>query len=349
MKKITALTASAAVSIGMTSALTSAPCAAEDTSSPVRIMCIGDSITDGYGTAGSYRKFLCHGLAVKGFSVDMTGSKGGGWLPEYTDEVTGETFSYDDENTGYSGYAIKEYSGRNGIYETLVSTGCLSAEPDIVILQIGTNDVIDRYELDSAGERLSQLISYILGNIPSDSALFVTTIPDLEPNRKDVYDWFGNYRHTADWQTFFTDEEAAAAVNGAVEKYNSDLKNTVISMQSEHSNLYLGDVNSVITDTASQLKDGVHPNDTGFRLMGEYWTGIISEHLRPDSISEKEWRMSDAVRLSNYLLGRNSTGFTHEEYIRYDLDGDDYLSGFDLTLLRSEILEKNISAGPYTE
>ena len=59
--------------------------------------------------------------------------------------------------------------------------------------------------------------------------------------------------------------------------------------------------------------------------------------------------MSDAVRLSNYLLGRNSTGFTHEEYIRYDLDGDDYLSGFDLTLLRSEILEKIISAGPYTE
>ncbi len=35
------------------------------------IMSIGDSITDGYGTEGSYRKFLYHNLTEKGYSIDM--------------------------------------------------------------------------------------------------------------------------------------------------------------------------------------------------------------------------------------------------------------------------------------
>lgn len=99
-------------------------------------MCVGDSITDGFGTDGSYRKFIYQGLTEKGYKIDMVGAKGGGWTPSYKDEETGETFEYDDENTGYSAYAIKAYQGRSGIFETLQSTGCLSTNPDIITLQI---------------------------------------------------------------------------------------------------------------------------------------------------------------------------------------------------------------------
>ena len=61
------------------------------TSDPVKIMCIGDSITDGYGVAGSYRKFLYHNLTEKGYDIDMVGSNSNSdWRPTYTDEVTGE-------------------------------------------------------------------------------------------------------------------------------------------------------------------------------------------------------------------------------------------------------------------
>ena len=38
---------------------------------PIKIMCVGDSITDGYGIPGSYRKFLYHGLTQKGYNIDM--------------------------------------------------------------------------------------------------------------------------------------------------------------------------------------------------------------------------------------------------------------------------------------
>ena len=72
----------------------------------------------------------------------MVGSKSG-QISEYNNEKTGEYFEYDDDNVGYSGYTVKEYSGRNGIYETLKETDCISQIPDIFILQIGTNNVMD--------------------------------------------------------------------------------------------------------------------------------------------------------------------------------------------------------------
>ena len=248
--------------------------------STVKIMCIGDSITDGYGINGSYRKFLYNNLIEMGYTIDMVGAKGGGWTPTYTDEDTGVTFSYDDENTGYSGYAIKEYSGRSGILETLKSTDCLAqTTPDIVILQIGTNDVIDNHELDSAGDRLSDLITYIIGEIPSGSALFVTSIPDLDPNRSDVYSWFGNYRHSSDWQTQYSDDEVEVNVQAAIDTYNSTVRYTVSNLQGTYSNLYIGDVHSAITDVTTQLNDGVHPNNVGYKLMGAYWTTVIDSYL----------------------------------------------------------------------
>lgn len=247
----------------------------------IKIMSIGDSITDGYGTDGSYRKFLYNNLTKDGYSIDMVGPNWSWGDATYNDSSTGESFTYDAAHCGYSGYAIRAYSGRSGILETIQSGSYLTNyTPDIVILQIGTNDVIDNHEIDSAGERLEVLADYILQNISSDSALFITTIPDLEPNRSDVYSWFGNYRHSADWRTNYSDAEVEAHVKQQIDNYNSQVKALVESKQAAGvSNIYYGDVNSAVTDVTTQLKDGVHPNDVGYKLMGEYWTGVIKTYL----------------------------------------------------------------------
>ena len=245
----------------------------------IKIMCIGDSITDGYGTPGSYRKFLYYGLTKKGYSIDMIGAKSG-WSTTYTDETTGESFDYDDDNTGYSGYAIKNYNGRNGIYETLKETNCLSQKPDIVILQIGTNNVIDKHDKNENSNDYDILLDYILENIPSTSMVFITTIPDLDPNRSDVYSWFGNYRHSADWQTFYSDEQVEGAVKLFLNLYNLDITSKANKRKELGQNIRAADVNSAITDVKTQLKDGVHPNDIGFKAMGEYWTEVIDSYLK---------------------------------------------------------------------
>lgn len=281
MKKFISSVSAAALLISSMPAMnTVSKVSAED--DDIKIMCIGDSITDGYVSdyVGSYRKFIYHNLTEMGYNIDMVGSKDGGWTPTYTDETTGETWEFDNENTGYSGYAIKEYSGRSGIYETLQSTNCLAdTMPDIVTLQIGTNDVIDNHDVSEAGERLEVLVNYILESIPEDSALFVTTIPDLDPNRSDVYSWFGNYRHSADWQIQFTDEEAAINVAEQIRSYNSQINALVQKKQEEGAEIYFVDINSTITDVSTQLFDGVHPNNIGYKAMGTKWAEVIDEYL----------------------------------------------------------------------
>lgn len=272
------ISAAAAAVLGVTSAFVGAPASSAD-GEAVKVMCIGDSITDGYGVSGSYRKFIYNGLTSLGHEIDMVGSKTG-WSTSYTDEETGETFSYDDDNTGYSGYTIQSFGGRTGILETLKETDCLAqTQPDIVTLQIGTNDVIDNYELDKAGERLEGLAAYILQNIPDGSVLFVTTIPYLDPNRSDVYNWFGNYRHSADWQTQYDDATVEVNVKAAVEQYNADVKSVVEKLSAQYDSIYFADVNSAITDVKTQLMDGVHPNNTGYKAMGAYWTEKLDDYL----------------------------------------------------------------------
>ena len=333
MKKIiSSLMMSAVFSTSLLNMYPSAS-SAEETKT-IRIMSIGDSITDGYGKAGSYRKFLYNDLVKQGYSIDMLGAKGGGWTPTYTDPVTGESFEYDDENTGYSGYTIQSYNGRNGIYELLVSTDCLSQAPDIVILQIGTNDVIDNHELDTSGERLTVLLEYILEHISPESSLFVTSIPELEPNQQEVYNWFSNYRHDLnDWNTTYTDDEVEVKVHYAVSKYNNIVQNTVSALKKKHNNIYLGDINSVITDVSTQLDDGVHPNDTGYKLMGDYWAKVLSDHLSGgEHIQDNNYTIADAVSLGNYLLNRKSS-ITSENWKRYDVDPDSVLNSFDIALM----------------
>ena len=82
-----------------------------------KIMCIGDSITDGYGTEGSYRKFLYNLLVTDGFTIDMVGPVYTWGMATYSSDE--EEFTYDPAHYGYSAYAIKVYLGRDSILETI--------------------------------------------------------------------------------------------------------------------------------------------------------------------------------------------------------------------------------------
>ena len=369
MRKIISVIAAAAVCLTGIGRTNKKACAlGEQGTEKISIMAIGDSITDGYGVTGSYRKYLYNELTKKGYSVDMVGSKGNNFTAEFTDSETGESFTYDDDNTGYSGYAIKEYPGRNGILETLKSTDCLAkCEPDIVILQIGTNDVIDNHDMDNAPKRLQELIEYIMENIPESSSLFVTTIPDVDPNRSGVYDWFGNYRHSADWQTNYPDDVAEENIHKTLLAYNANVTSVVQKMRSvkilsswdmekdaqspdesslKGPQLRNADVSSVITDVKTQLMDGVHPNNKGYKLMGEYWAELIDSYLKntptvqqPD---ESNYNVSDLVKLQKFILGASAETNSDITLEKYDINKDETIDVFDVAALR-KILVKETS------
>jgi len=327
----------AAASLGMV--LPSAG-AADRGEKTVRIMPVGDSITDGYWEQGGYRKYLSYTLAQKGYTnIDFVGPKGSD-RESFT--YNGKEVNYDGNYAGYSGYAIQNMNGaepRSGILETL-SAGDYIKEysPDIVLPQIGTNDIISSYN-DGAAERLENLINYILSEGSPDQEVFVTTIPDMDAVT--AADWFWSYGEVK-WNS--TKEEFAAIVQDYVDTYNASVAELVRKMQSEGKNVRFGDINSVL-DASSDLYDGVHPNEAGYEKMGLYWAEVLDGYLGSQNVSEpasgeiieKEYEVADLVALASHLLGRKQERITAANFSKYDLTQDGKLNVYDLILLRRKL------------
>ena len=94
---------------------------ASPTSSTVKIMPLGDSITLGYPGDEGYRKNLYLDMINSGFNVDFVGSQKNG-------------VGFDNDHEGYVGYQANQI--RDNVYGWLVNNPA-----DVVLLHIGTNDV----------------------------------------------------------------------------------------------------------------------------------------------------------------------------------------------------------------
>lgn len=282
---IAAVTGLSSLAVGTVSA---APAAAENEEA-VKILSLGDSITDGYWTSGAYRKYMYHDLEQMGYNIDMVGPKGSN---SNTFTYNGQSVSYDDNNAGYSGYAIQEMTTkehRSGILETIQGTwyngqNMIAAyQPDIVLLQIGTNDILSNYN-DGITDRLENLVNVILQDLDADSTVFVSTIPDI-----DAYiraDWLGSYGINAWGSTQEEKDQLMETVTGCIDTYNTSIYNLVLKMQSEGKNVQFADINSVV-DYQTDLHDGVHPNEAGYENMGNYWAGLLNDFFQNNGTNPK--------------------------------------------------------------
>lgn len=282
---IAAVTGLSSLAVGTVSA---APAAAENAEA-VKILSLGDSITDGYWTSGAYRKYMYHDLEQMGYNIDMVGPKGGN---SNTFTYNGQSVSYDDNNAGYSGYAIQEMTTkehRSGILETIQATwyngqNMIAAyQPDIVLLQIGTNDILSNYN-DGITDRLENLVNVILQDLDADSTVFVSTIPDIDAYTR--ADWLGSYGINAWGSTQEEKDQLMETVTGCIDTYNTSIYNLVLKMQSEGKNVQFADINSVV-DYQTDLHDGVHPNEAGYENMGNYWAGLLNDFFQNHGTNPK--------------------------------------------------------------
>lgn len=244
-------------------------------SSDVKIMALGDSITDGYWTGGGYRKYLYHELEEMGYSnIDMVGPKGSS---SESFQYQGQTVTYDGNYAGYSGYAIQYITGtetRQGILETISSdygNGNMieTYDPDVVLLQIGTNDVLSNYN-DGITDRLENLVDTILADMDGENdMLYVSTIPNI--NIAERYDWLWAYG------MYYPNDPAAftAKIQGCIDSYNASIQTLVAKKQAEGAKISFADIHSVIDET-TDMHDGVHPNETGYEKMGNYWANLLN-------------------------------------------------------------------------
>ncbi len=283
MRKTLASLTAAALCAGAAAVIPHSAGAAE---TQYRILCAGDSITDGYinGDNG-YRKYLCYYLQQNGIAYDMVGPQNS-WTDSATYSWNGTTITYDPQHCGYSGYSTMSYSGRTGIYETMFGNGNVmeTYDPDMVLLQIGTNDLLDASLdiLENSGDiratttaldRLETVVDEILANMDSTDVLFVTTVPDIDAVTR--ADWVSSYQ----WTYGISAEEIPAKVQECVDAYNAGVKALAAEKQAEGKNVQLGDINSVVDYTAGDLEDGVHPSEQGYAKMGAHWAEKITAYL----------------------------------------------------------------------
>ncbi len=300
---LSALTA-ATLCVGLCAATPSYSEAADEV---VRILAVGDSITDGYiNTDNGYRKYLCYYLQQNGIDYDMVGPNNS-WSETATYNWNGTTITYDPAHAGNSGYSIMSYSGRTGCYENLFSNtyyvGDTSSNmiaayaPDIILLQIGTNDLLDARleagsgsgditETTSALERLETLVDEILGNMDSDAVLFVSTIPDIDAATR--YDWLSAYSYIYGIDTYNDIPGLTAKVDECVDAYNAGVEALVAEKQAAGYSVQLGDVHSCIDIAAGDLEDGVHPSEQGYARMGAHWAEKITSYLGGTAVTPTE-------------------------------------------------------------
>ena len=320
------------------------------TKETLKIMPIGDSITHGYQSSGGYRKYFYHFLSDE-YDIDMVGPNS-----DYPDTFTWlkEEVTYDTDHCGYSGYAIQymdETETRQGILETLQDGNYLQTyDPDIIMLQIGTNDILSAYN-DGITDRLENLINYISDNTSDDTVIFVSTIPHIDAVK--VFDWCWAY---GDVKYSNTPEDFNEIINGYVDKYNNSIPILVDKLQDEGKNVEFADIyrtqpsndleeNLMIIENDKYLEDGVHPTEKSYAKIGLNWANTIYKYIfikNADSEIECPYRVADLVSLSNYIMGRTNHQITKENYSLYDVNGDNVLDSFDLVMLRQLFIEKNI-------
>jgi lysophospholipase L1-like esterase len=210
-----------AAALAATATVTSNPRRAAAALRTYKIMPIGDSITRGQGDPAwnGYRADLDSRLATYGgIDAQMVGpwTDGGG----------------DNNHAGTSGARIDQIHVQ---IPQLMS----DYTPDIVLVQLGTNDLAQHYDEANAPERLRQLLVRIQQFRPG-VRIYVATLTQFRD---------------ASWKPYV--DAFNAGVQAKVPEFNSDKVTSV--------------PNHIIGGEPNDLADQVHPSPCGYAKMAFVW------------------------------------------------------------------------------
>jgi lysophospholipase L1-like esterase len=169
------------------------------TAAPVKIVCIGDSITQGRKGGGankptqSWRYPLWKKLVDLGATVDFVGSLAGGFEgdPEWPD-YKGKTF--DREHEGHWGWTTK------GVREKLPEW-IKGYSPDVALILLGTNDPNPKlnWTLEDTAKEMEQLIDILRAKNAKVTILLGKPFQEWKPfpEMRDRFDALAKAKSTA--------------------------------------------------------------------------------------------------------------------------------------------------------
>ncbi len=201
---------------------------------PIRIMPVGDSITYGAGAPGGYRAPLYQLLTNAGFNVDFIGTQTDNGAPGLPDP----------DHEGHSGWRIDQIDSIiEGVFDQ-------EADPDIILLLIGTNDYGQNYDTAHATNRLESLVAKMAVYRPYAKIIVANLLVRGEPYNTQIQTTFNPY------------------LPGLVQRQRALGREA-----------YFDDLRSAVP--LSDFPDQLHPGATGYAKMATNWFGVITNHFSP--------------------------------------------------------------------
>lgn len=136
-----------------------------NSSPPIKILPLGDSITQGGGGYPSYRRSLWFMLKDAGYNVDFIGSQ-----RDFVGYVPKHYIDFDLDHEGHWGWEAGEIDGKLGDW-------LKDYTPDIVLLHAGTNDFFINQDNESTLQEIASMINKLRAKNPKVVVLLSKIIP----------------------------------------------------------------------------------------------------------------------------------------------------------------------------
>ncbi|MCP4136541.1 MAG: cellulose-binding protein [bacterium] len=202
----------------------------------IKIMPLGDSITHGSKKHNTYRRVLYHKLKESGFRVNFIGSQ----TTNYEGGPPKKDFDFDHE--GHGGSRADQLLA--GLPRWLKFN-----RPDIVLLQVGTNDILNRQSNRETIQDIKGIIAK-LRKVNPEVKIFLSTVT---PNK---------YKGV---------QETIKDLNKKIKKLPQKLnkKNSPLVIVDQYRGFY----------TSMDTYDGIHPNENGEEKLAVKWFKALKKRL----------------------------------------------------------------------
>ncbi|MFB9369901.1 FG-GAP-like repeat-containing protein [Kitasatospora albolonga] len=242
----------------------------------LRVMPLGDSITagDGSSTGAGYRLPLYRTLSGRAPGGQAPGDRAPAERPRYSTDFVG--------SGAYGAVPDPDHEGHSGSLIDQIAPGVdgwlAAAQPDVVLLHLGVNDLL-RGERAHAPDRLSALIDRITAARPGATVLALGLIPTTH------------------------------GVESAAQSFNSSMQEAISARQRSGAKVRYVTPPSLVP--ATELPDGLHPNDRGYARLAEAYARALDQAVA-DGL---------AVRPAPHRAGTESGGAGRDRWADFDGDG----------------------------
>ena len=200
-----------------------------------RILPLGDSVTSSFSPNSSYRYWLWHDLVDAGFNVEFVGTQQG------VADGPPDNPDFDPDHEGHPGWTTQD--ALENIDAIIAAT-----QPDIVLLDLGANDVQEGISMNTIEGNLEGIIEHLRAANPNIIVLLADPTPYHGPNGSRM-------------------SKLKGVISQVVRLENQPGSPVIIV------NLFAGF--NVRKDTS----DGMHPNEAGEQLIAQRFFAALQKVL----------------------------------------------------------------------